>query len=53
VPQSQASAFAARMGSMPVNVTYNINGASDIPAIRLELQHHDKELLGMLRGGRW
>jgi len=53
VPQSQAAAFAARMGNMPVNVTYNINGASDIPAIRLELQHHDKELLGMLRGGRW
>jgi hypothetical protein len=53
VPQSQASAFAGRMGGMPVNVTYNINGASDIPAIRLELQHHDKELLGMLRGGRW
>jgi hypothetical protein len=52
VPQSQAAAFAAQMGSSPINVTYNIM-ATDNAGIRNELRQHDKELLSMLRGGRW
>jgi hypothetical protein len=40
-------------GVNPINVTYNINGASDIGAIRAEMRRHDQELLAMLKGGRW
>jgi hypothetical protein len=36
-----------------MSVIYNIYGASDILAVRQELKIHDKELLDMMRGGRW
>jgi TP901 family phage tail tape measure protein len=52
VPENRAAEFAGRMGAMPVNVTYNIT-AADNAGIRNELRQHDKELLTMLRGGRW
>jgi hypothetical protein len=52
IPQSQAGKFAGQMGGMPVNVTYNI-AAADPAGIQNELRQHDKELLSMLRGGRW
>jgi hypothetical protein len=36
-----------------MSVTYNIYGASDIAVLRRELEIHDRELLDMMRGGRW
>lgn len=36
-----------------LSVVYNIYGAGDMTALRRELKLHDKELLNMMRGGKW
>lgn len=36
-----------------MSVIYNIYGVNDAAALRRELKIHDRELLNMMRGGRW
>jgi len=41
------------VGASTMNVTYNINGATDIDKLKIVLRQHDKELLSAMNGGRW